>query len=121
MAAERATERSKAVSKNEVELVRAENMRVLIERGCDTARWIGIVCAAALPIWAVSRIIAPLAGVETVADIKINVALNWAFSTSIVVNGAQMIRGSARKKRLKKQRERIRHLEGRLGLPSEDA
>ena len=105
-------------NKHDVELAKVERSRVLIEKVGDVATVVLSIVAFAAPIWAVSRIVGPLAGRETTANIDINVALTVTLSAtlvlSVVVNAAQWVRGRGRRRELKRQRAQLSELEGRL-------
>lgn len=101
-----------------MELAKIERSRVVIEKVGDVATVVLSIVVFAAPIWAVSRIVEPLAGRETTANIDINVALTVALSAtlalSIIVNAAQWVRGRGRRRELKRQRAQLSEMERRL-------
>ena len=112
-------------NKWDLELLRAERWRLLIEKGGDVAAVVLAIAAMSLPLLAAAEIIKPLAGEKTVADINIDIAitvsLTVALSLSVALNAGLWVRGRARKRELKRQRKRMSELEHRLGLRNEKA
>jgi hypothetical protein len=111
-------------NKHDVELAKVDRSRLVVEKVGDVATVVLSIVAFGVPIWAVSKIVEPLAGRATTANIEINVALTVTLSAtlavSFVVNAAQWVRGRGRSRELKRQRAQLAELERRLGLRHED-
>jgi cobalamin biosynthesis protein CobD/CbiB len=68
------------------------------------------ILATAAPIWAFQEVVDPLAGRETI--VQVNVVLSVTIALSLVVNVAQQAKIRSQRDELKRQRERLKELEG---------
>lgn len=75
------------------------------------------IAASALPLWMIQGIIEPLAGKTTV--INAGIPLKVSIGASLVVNLAQYIRGTGRKRTIKRLRGRIDEFEQQFNLSTE--
>lgn len=102
----------------DLELAKLHHRSLVQMRFADAGVAAFIIIATAVPIFAFSRVVEPLAGKNTNAKIGITTSVNVTLSLSLAANAGQAVRGRRRKKDLQEQRQYIEVLETRQGLPT---
>ena len=72
------------------------------------------IVASAPPLLIIRGMVEPLAGKTTVVDVSI--VLKVSAAASLALNGFQWLKGSSRKRELKRARDRVTQLEKAAGL-----
>lgn len=104
----------RAPSKADVELAEVHEKAELWHSVIHGTTIIAAIAALAVPLLIVKGIVEPFAGRTTV--LHANVALGCACGMSVLMNIAQFVRGSFRKRTIKRTRKRTDELELRLGI-----
>ena len=92
-----------------LEMRSSHELKVLVAKGFFGLAGLAV---ASYPLRIVSDMVRPFAGVST--NLDVNVTLSIVVTVSVVANIAQWARGRARKQELKRLRNRVDDLEGRL-------
>jgi type IV secretory pathway TrbD component len=98
------------------EIARKARREAILFRGLVA---VAVILALYLPISALQGIVEPLAGKTTKVDV--NVVVSIAVALSLALNGFQYLKGRSRRNELKRQRDRIKTLEGTALMEAGDA
>jgi hypothetical protein len=105
-------------NEHDVEIEKERARWTFLMRLADGVVALCTVGAAAIPIWFLgTRVIEPLAGETTRAEIDLNVGVSLTFAFSAAINVLQWIKGSERKRTIRDQRDRMNRYEEMLALP----
>lgn len=100
---------------NDVEIVRIKSRHQTIGQVTSGIAGSAMIISVAVPLFALSKIIEPLAGQTTVFEA--NLALSTIAGVSLALNAGMILKGRSRKEELQRLRERIGSLEARLEIP----